>query len=353
MEALSPEIAAEMRARALANRERQNSAFVKGWSLYGDQAIAKPGGTEIVRLMPRWDFAESLIKVDGKSAPNPAYKARVAYFRAFEHWYKLNGKIGREYCPKFTPLRTGNVNADGTDEFKSQPNFRCVICLAAQALMQGNKEDKKLGKEIAAKEVYLFNAVVGDPRRIDPETKLADIRPLAVPATVYNDISDIMTGGAKPQFARGNIMSPQKGFDIGLNRPAGGMSGERWSVDVVTESTLMYNNDPTDPKNQTVAFKGWPARLTNLEEMVVKDLKIEESIFKAFYGRDPDAGEMDKIFGTAPVAQKTPTAPSAQPRQEQQEPESDAPTSESIEEPDDFLGLMPPAAEAGKRAPRR
>lgn len=348
MEALAPEIAAEMRARAQANRERQNTSFVTSWSLYGDKAIVEKGGTEIVRLMPRWDFAESLITVDGKRAINPEYKPRVAYFRAFEHWFKLNGKISREYCVRLTPIRTGKLNQDGSDEYLAQPDFRCVICLGAQALMQGNKEDKKLGKEIAAKEVYIFNALVGDPRKVDSDTKLADIRPLAVPATIYNDISDIMTGGQKPQFARGNIMSPQKGFDIGLNRPAGKASGERWSVDVVTDSTPMY-----DQVKQGPAFKNWVTRLANLEEMVTKDLKIEESIFKAFYGRDPDAGEMDKLFvGSAP---KAPLAPSAQPRQETQrnEPEEKAPTAETIEEPDDFLGLMPPAAEAGKRAPRR
>lgn len=336
MEALSPEVAAEMRARADAVRARQNAGtFTKSWNLTGENAICKPGSTEIVRLMPRWDYAESLIMgPDGKTRiPNPNYKPQVAYYRAHEHWFEVGGKKQREFCPRLT----------------LDQKFRCVICLAAQALFQGNKEDKKLGKDISAKEVFIFNAIVGDPRRVDADTKLADIRPISCQGTIYNDISDIMTGGEKPQFARGNIMSPSQGYDLGFNRPAGKTSGERWSVDVVTDPSPMYTKD------QAPSFKGWVSRLTNLEDMVKKELKTEESIFKAYYGRDVEAGELDRLFGGVSLRMrevpKAPVAPAGP------EPEGDATPESEVTEPDDdaFMNLMPPGAQAkpAGRAPRR
>lgn len=334
MEALSPEVAAEMRARAEAVRARQNAGtFTKSWNLTGENAICKPGSTEIVRLLPRWDYAESLIMgPDGKTRiPNPAYKPQVAYYRAHEHWFEVSGKKQREFCPRLT----------------LDQKFRCVICLAAQALFQGTKDDKKLGKDISAKEVFIFNAIVGDPRRVDPETKLADIRPISCQGTIYNDISDIMTGGEKPQFARGNIMSPSQGYDLGFNRPAGKTSGERWSVDVVTDPSTLYQRE------QAAAFKGWVSRLTNLEEMVTKELKTEESIFKAYYGRDVETGELDKLFGSMSLrVREVPKGPQA-PTQEQPEDGPAGTAADVVDPDDDFVDLKPPSGKPAGRVARR
>lgn len=346
MEALSPEVAAEYAARAQAVRDRQSSGtFTPSWSLYGDKAIAKPSGSEIVRLMPRWDFADSLIKIDGKSAPNPNYKPRVAYYRAFEHWYvDAQGKIRREYCPKTgDPMVAAGIRAEVV---LATSKIRCVICFSSLVLMLGSKDEKTNGKKIGAKEVFLFNALVGQPRRLN-DAKIADIRLIALPGTIYGDISDIMTGGAKPQFARGNIMSPREGYDLLLNRPAGKTSGERWSVKEEPAPSPMYTAD------QTAAFKNWVSRLINLEETVKTEMKSEDGIFEAYYGRAPEPGEMDKLFAPVETRRPVPMAPQTatiQPGTAQ--PEEKAST-ETPEEPDEFMGLMPPGATAGGRAPRR
>jgi hypothetical protein len=358
METLAPDVAAEYARRAEAVRERAASTFTRGWPLTGEKSICPKGGNATVRLLPRWDFADSIIRVDGKAAPNPEYRPRVAFQRAFEHWFEnTSGKKQREYCPKsLDPMVAEGVKGE---IIIATSKIRCSVCLASLVLKSGGKEEKEQGKSIRAQEIFIFNAVVGSPRLLN-DSKLVDIRPIACPGSIYGDISDIITGGtAGPKFARGNITSPAEGYDLSFRRPSGRGTGEQWSV--VCEPTPSMLSE----KEQFGVFKDWVKRLTNLEEMVKKETKTEDGIFEAYYGRKPEAGEMDKLFapvigrvvagqtaGTVPV----PTTPNFL-KPEPQQPVATTPVQEpqeaegSNDEPDEFMGLMPPGA-SGK-APRR
>jgi hypothetical protein len=348
MEPLSPEVAAEYARRAEAVRERAASTFTRSWALTGDKSICPQGGNATVRLLPRWDYAQSLIKVDGKVVPNPEYKPQVAFQRAFEHWFKTSdGKIHRELCPKsLDPMVAAGVKGE---IIIATSKIRCSICLSSMVLKAGGKDEKEQGKAIRPQEIFIFNAVIGSPRLLDAETKLVDIRPMACSGTIYSDVSDIITGGtAGPKFARGNITSPSEGYDLSFRRPAGKGSGEHWSV--VCEP----NPTPLSEREQYGVFKDWVKRLANLEDMVKKETKSEDGVFEAFYGRAPEKGELDRLF--APVNVRVPTAPNflkpeapqpveVSPTQGPQEAEG------SNDEPDEFMGLMPPAQTA--KAPRR
>lgn len=275
---LDPAIAEEMRRRAQGVRDRMaNSSFTKTWSLSGKNSIVEPGRDVITRLMPRWDYGNSMVLKDGVRVPNPGYKVGRQFVVAYEHWWEVDGgKTTREWCP-----RTFN------------PESVCPICAAAKVMRaSGVKEDREFGKRIEAREVFIYNAVVGDPRRVQDDG-LVDIRPVSLSGVVFNKVSDIMTGGEKPQFARGDITNPREGFDICLKRPQAN-SGERWDVTVAGVATPLYG------QAQGAAFKGWVGRMTDLEEMVRSEMKTIEQLYKAFYGRDPKPEELlpsDKAAG--------------------------------------------------------
>ena len=149
---LSPALADQMRKRAQAVKDRMASGnFTKSFSLTGKNAIVAAGKEVTARLAPRWDYAQSVMldPVTKKYVPNPAYKGGLAYVYAMEHWWE--GEAGRwshEWCPR-----------------TFDPQAACAVCLASAALMaSGAKEDREYGKKLQAKEVFVFNAVVGDPR---------------------------------------------------------------------------------------------------------------------------------------------------------------------------------------------
>lgn len=335
--ALDPAVAAEMRARAQAVRERQSAGnFTKSWSLSGKQAVVEPGKGVVIRLLPRWDFATSMVSGPGGTrVPNPAYKPGRAYVEAFEHWWDAEaGRRTREFCPQTT-----------------NPEAECAICVSSQAMLQSaSKEDRDFGKGLRANQVFIFNAVVDDPRRLGDD-KLADIRIISTSGTMFNCISDIMTGGDKEQFARGDVTDPRAGYDLVFNRPAKG-GGERWSVGVAPNQSPLYG------PAQSAAFKGWAARLLDLDDMLAKETKDSAGIFKAYYGRDPKPGEL----GEVPLRTNKRATPI------EEEPEAIADQQESAGEPEgpDDEYMMPPSQPRGpaagpkntppappKRAPRR
>lgn len=279
MAQLDPSLAAEMRRTAQDIRERQAAGnFTKSWPLSGKKSIVEPGRDVIVRLLPRWDIADSMMGAAGARVPNPAYKGGRMYVIATEHWwYAPDGKRVREFCPR-------------TLDEKAQ----CCVCDAAQELTGSSvKEDRDVGKDIGPKVVYIFNAAVGNPRKVGDDG-LVDIRVISCTPTVYFRISDIMTGGERTEFARGDVTNPKEGYDLIFKRPAKD-SGERWMVDAVNPSGLYA-------QAQAGAFKGWATRLINLEDMLEKETKDSDGIYKAYYGRTPDA-DTKAPAKTAPPAE--------------------------------------------------
>lgn len=323
-EALSPEVAAEMRKSAQAIRAKQSAGgnFTRSWALAGKKSIVEPGKNVVVRLLPRWDYAQSMVKQGDKMVPNPQYRGGRIYVGAIEHWWESEGATKREFCP-----RTLDAEA------------MCIICTASAALMSGTEDEKKLGKRIAPKNVYIFNAVVGDPRRLG-EDKLVDIRIIACSELQFFKISDIMTGGEEGEkFARGNIANPRDGVDLLFKRPMQGGGGERWDVVAAPNATPLYG------PAQQAAFKGWVTKLIDLDDMLKREVKDSAGIFKAYYGRDPEPGELGgpvEAEDSAPV-EETGDEPLSQMDETSAEPMS----------PDDEF-MPPPASSqpAQKSAPK-
>jgi hypothetical protein len=310
--ALDPELAAEMRARADAIRERQASGnFTKSWPLSGKKAIVEAGKSVVVRLLPRWDISQSTIAgpvVDGKPTrvANPQYKKRLAFVDALEHWWEsADGKTTREYCPRSV----------------GGPQAPCAVCFAADALLQSaSKDDREYGKRIKARPITIFNAVVGNPRKLGDDN-LVDIRIISCSDTQYRCISDIMTGGDNAQFARGDVTDARAGYDLLFNRPVGG-GGERWTVKEAPEPSPLYTGA------QAAAFKGWAARPVDLDKMLKDETKDSVGMFKAYYGRDP--GPEDAALVTGTRGGRLPEPPQTQ----EQEPETAGAETESAAEPE-------------------
>jgi hypothetical protein len=281
MQPLNPVLAEQMRKRAKGVAERMNSGtFTKSWSLTGKNAIVAPGSSITGRLMPRWDFVNSII-LDPKTntrVPNPAYDStKEAFVVALEHWWEQDGKWSHEWCPRMY-----------------NPQAPCPVCASAVELMRsGAKEDREYGKKLAAKEVYIFNAVVDDPRRIGQDG-LADIRILSCTGTIYKAISDLMTGGDNEKFALGDICNPREGYDLSFKRPVKD-GGDRWTLQAMPQPTPLYG------PSQAAAFKGWATRLIDLEAMLEAETKDVAGVFQAFYGRAPQPGEIEGAGEPDPV----------------------------------------------------
>lgn len=261
-------------------KEKMSSgSFTKSWNLTGKNAIAEQGGEVVVRFGPHWSVT---IMKNGKPTLNPNYISGddPIFVPAVEHWWDADGgKVMHAWCPKTL------------DE-----GIECPVCVAAKVAMQSSVEDeKKYGKRIAAKEVFIFNAVVGNPRKVADGK--ADFRIMSVPGTVYNQVTDIMTGGSDESFARGNIGDHNDGYDLKLSRPAKG-GNDRWKVDCAPKPTPLYDT------KQAPAFAGWPGMLTDLDKMLKDEMKTPLELFKAFYGRDPEADEMNDAMRAEVVAKK-------------------------------------------------
>ena len=275
---LDPAVADDMRKRAQSVRDRMAAGanFTQSWSLSGKNAVVEPGRDVIARLLPRWDYANSMVldPATNTRRPNPGYKPGRQFVVGYEHWWEQEGgRTTREWCPRTL-----------------DPAAPCPVCVAAVAMLaSGVKEDREFGKRVQAREVFIFNAVIGDPRRVDA-AGLADIRIISLVGTLFNGVSDIMTGGDKEQFARGDITHPREGYDLCFKRPVSG-GGDRWSVQVAGAATPLYG------PAQAAAFKGWVTRLVNLEDMLRKETKAPEVIYRAFYGKDPEPGEVAPVAG--------------------------------------------------------
>lgn len=335
MSEMSEDLRAELRRMQKSARERSTgNNFVKTWSLSGKNAIVAPGSSVVARLAPRWDIGQSRIIEAGKAVVNPAYKPGKAFFFALEHWWEDSSKKWhQEYCPK-------SFGAD----------VPCPICEASAAMLASNAQtDRQYGKKIQAREAYIFNAVVGFPRKAD-EKGLVDLRPLTLSNVLFDLLMDIVMGPENaPQFARGDVTDPRSGYDIVLVRPPANQQGARWSLQCAPAPTPLYTPE------QAGLFAKWTERLTDLEAMVKESIKSYNDLYKEFMGREPTGAAAqrpqqpalgqrgpetsaaapavvdDPLMGPGPVATTAPVQ-----EESAAEPES----------PDD--AFMPPA-----RAPRR
>jgi hypothetical protein len=323
-----------MRKRAQAVKDRMASSnFTKSFALGGKNTIVQPGKEVTVRLAPRWDYAQSVVldPATKKYVANPAYAGGLAYVYALEHWWEgESGRWSHEWCP-----RTFDERA------------RCAVCDAAAALLaSGAKEDREFGKKLQAKEVFIFNAVVGDPRLLGQDG-LADIRIISLSGTQFNAVSDIMTGGENEKAAFGDITNPRDGYDLTFKRPVAGGS-DRWSV-----RTCGPNASPLYDQSQAAAFKGWATRLVDLEKMLSDETKDEAGIFRAYYGRDPAPDELGEDSQSA-APRPTPQPPTgfAPPQSDVDAGEAGAAESAAEpESPDDAFMPPPPASQRPARSP--
>lgn len=279
MAPLDPNLMAMMRARAQAVKEKLAGSgggdWLPRWDLTGKSAVVEAGRELVIRVLPRWDFAQKWI-AGGK--PNPEYKNGPIFFEAIEHWHTSpDGKRHRSWCPKIW----------GADE-------ACPIHEAWEELRVSKAAaDKELAKDLKPTDVYLFNALIATPTgswAVD-DAGLADIRYMPCPGTIFLGIINIMTGGENEEFARGDISDPREGYNLKLSRPAG--QGDRWKVD------CMPKPSPLATDVQKAAFAKWWERLADLPAMVERETKSYDDLYKAFHGVAPPVGQ--SAPATAPL----------------------------------------------------
>lgn len=331
---ISATVREAMRARAQQVKDNiakgQSGAFTRMWALHGKNAIVAAGQEIVLRLMPRWD---RYVAQNGKVTSSAAALELPIYVPAFEHWWdNSEGKRVREWCPVI-------AGPDGSLEGD------CPICEAAAELRTSSAaDDKTLAKEIKAREVVLFNAMLGPLGARSFNEGKPDIRPMAVPGTVFLAISDIMTGGEQESFARGDVSDPGEGYDLKLSRPSG--QGDRWKVDCAPQPSRLFA--PAEAAN----WKGWWEMIPNLDEMLEKETKTYEELHQLFHEikAAPAAGR-----GAAPAT--APAIPADDPAMMGAGPE--APTGEEVgdldlEGLDDMPGSAPtpPPARAGAATKR-
>ena len=235
----------EMGNKAEAAREkmvRGNHPSVKRMNLTGKNAIVEPGGQIFIRLLPRWDIKSVYIKEGDRWGTNPDYKSGSPFFQALEHWI-----CGWMWC-----LRTYDKNA------------LCPLCQASRKLRESpDPQDRECGWGLASREVFLFNAVARNSntgRCALTDARAPDIGVFCAQKTIFAGISNIMTGGKKNEFARGDITNPRHGYDIKLTRPA--EPGDRWKVECVPEPSPIFEDD------EKAAWKDWPSLLIDLPAWV-------------------------------------------------------------------------------------
>jgi len=277
---LSDRVRDAMVKKAQAVKEQMGSGESRRrLDLSGKKAIVAPGHEVVVRLLPRWDILKKYrTDAGGKVTVNPEYQDDVVFFEAFEHWWDSpDGRsTTREWCP-----------------CTFDENAHCPLCEAAEKLAESpDQNDKALGARIRAKEVFLFNAILGRVgQRAFTEDGRPDIRYLSAPATIFQAVSAFMTGGDEAEFARGDITDPRDGYDIKLIRPA--KQGDRWRVDCAPQPSVLFA-----PEEKEKA-KGWPTLLVDVEALVRQEVKSYDTLYAAYYGTEggtppgPPAEEFD------------------------------------------------------------
>ena len=285
-----------MRDKAESQRQKMGAgdfAWKKRMDLTGKNAIVKAGAKIVIRLLPRWDIANKFKLQGAKWVVNPEYVDDQIFFEALEHWWTDDGSRVRVWCP------LSLVDFDRND--LTRIHSLCPICEASHRLKESpDTDDKKYGKELDAKEVFLFNAVARDPNtklRALTSDGIPDIRVLPAHGTVFVGISNIMTGGGEDEFARGDVSDPKDGHDIMLTRPVGG-GADRWKVDCAPKSSPMITGEERE------AWGKWMELLVDLRVWVESEMKTYSELYTDFHKTAPSG---------KPQATGAPTTPASTP----------------------------------------
>ena len=323
----------EMRREAQRVRDRQENkgGGDRRWSLYGEGAIVKAGGTGVIRLLPHTSYKDRFVVKAGKRVENSKYIPQRVYLRALEHWWdKPSGGRDHEWCPK----------TFGDAE-------QCALCEISDELRAtGVKADEQQGYDLRGKETFLYVAVVGKTgERHMKDDGAPDIRVLPLTGTLFMKISDLMTGGADGDTAYGNVADPVAGYDLKLTRPAAGAKGQRWEVVPLPHPSRLYD------KEEAEAWKGWLDMIPDIGEAVRAELKDPEAVRARFYGEAPASGgnglAVEDDLGAPAAADDMEFTPAAAPSVE------DDPAPPELWDDDDLTGAAPAAPPARQAAPAR
>ena len=279
--------AARARMRAQAQRFKEGRASGKHVSLTGANAIAEPGQTVVVRILPRWDFVKKAYMTDPKTkvtVKNPAYQPEEAYATGIEHWFSggADGKRKREWCRR-------SLNDDEL----------CPLCEAAAAYKGSSDENERaLGNDMDGRDIVLYNVILrkspfGEDNR--PAVKILSVSP-----TLWLSINRSAAGsdtGEDSGFSIGDYTDWENGYDWKIYRPAArkaGVKQESYSAEHAPEKSRLY------PVDQAARWKGWQSLLHDLDAEIHGNVKSYAELYKMIYGVEPD----------------TQLAPEAEPEQE-------------------------------------
>lgn len=240
--------------------------------LSGKNAAVSPGGTLLTRLAPRWDYAQAM-RMNPKTRqiePNPAYQGGEFTVEALEHWLDnvLTGKRAKCWCRQMLG-----------------PEERCPACEGAEMYLKSAADaDRKLGKDLGASKVHLFNAVLR--KDMYGEDGKPRFRILVTSDWIFQQIVDILTGGGEAAMQRPDLDDPYKGWDLALKRPTVAGGGERWMVQCAPSPT------PLVPPEDRERWRGWPTMLHDLEAEVAPDkIKSFAEMYRMLWGTDADPAD--------------------------------------------------------------
>jgi hypothetical protein len=299
-----------MRDKSKSIKEKQQGQFgpkAPRYDLSGKNAIVAPGGEILARLLPRWDYANRWVKAStGKFVANSAYEEQEPYFVALQHWYEITTNKGDvirrpDWCLKL-------FDADAP----------CPLCEAAEALLDSaDSDERKSGKDLLAKEAFLFNAIIrvkgpaGTPIFKLNEKGQPDIRVMVLSEALLQQYNDIVTGGEAGEEAQhGDVTHTKEGYTLRFQRPKDGKGG-RWRLDAAVRPSPLF--DPSD-----AAWKGWSSLLHDIPDIVKQEMRAYDDVYKDFHGEAPES----KSEEVKPKASPKVTG-STKPKGEQAPPEDE------------------------------
>jgi hypothetical protein len=305
MATLSQALLQRMRDRSKGIKDRQSAQFgpkAPRYDLFGKNAVVQPGGTLLFRLFPHWDYLTRWVKQDGKMVANPAYEEKEPFFVGREHWYEVDdGKGGtrpaRDWCLSLFD--------------DAAP---CPLCDASDAMLSSaDADEKKAGKDLAAKEVFGFNGDIkiqdstGTHFKLDEKGR-PDVRIMFLSDTITGQYLDLCSGGeAGEEHARGDVTSTVDGYTLKLTRPKG--KGERWRLDAAINKSALY--DKAKPE-EAALWKEWWALLHDVADIVKQEMRTYDAVYKDFHGQAPEGADKPAEQAKAAAPKAARPAPAAQ-----------------------------------------
>ncbi len=293
-----------MRDRSKGIKERQSAQFgpkAPRYDLFGKNAVVVPGGTLLFRLFPHWDYLSRWVKQGGKMVTNPAYEEKEPFFVGREHWYEVDdGKGGvrpaRDWC-----LSIFDQEAP------------CPLCEASDAMVSSaDADERKAGKDLSAKEVFAFNAIIkvqtpaGTSFKVDEKGR-PDVRIMTLSDTITGQYLDLCSGGeAGEEHARGDVTSTVDGYTLKLVRPKA--KGERWRMDAALKPTPLF--DKAKPA-EAALWKEWWTLLHDVPDIIKQEMRAYADVYKDFHGQAPEGAEKpaaEQPKAAKPAAKPAPAA---------------------------------------------